>query len=145
MTKRTLNRRQMMGMAGAGLALLSSRAARATAGALADWATPDLVVLNARIYTMDPTPPLAEAFAVKDGRFVALGSTHDIKGLGGKTQTIDAQPKTILPRVIDSHNQPPGNKFFYQRLVGKPLQGGIFTRGSINAKLRVKEQKNAAG
>src|SRR5258707_6243245 len=112
MTKRTLNRRQMMGMAGAGLALLSSRAARATAGALADWATPDLVVLNARIYTMDPTRPLAEAFAVKDGRFVALGSTHDIKGLAGETQNNAAQQMNIVPGFIHSHKHAPGNELF---------------------------------
>src|SRR5450631_206767 len=97
MTKRTLNRRQIVSMAGAGLALLATRAARAAAGTWADWAAPDLVVLNARIYTMDPTLPKAEAFAVKDGRFVAVGSTQDIKGLAGKAQTIDAQQMTIVP------------------------------------------------
>ena len=114
MTKRTLNRRQVVSMAGAGLALLSSRAARAAAGALADWAAPDFVVLNARIYTMDTQLPKSEAFAVKDGRFVALGTTHDIKSLAGKsTQTIDAQQMTIVPGFIDSHNHAPGNELLY--------------------------------
>src|SRR5258707_7014124 len=144
MTKRTLNRRQMIGMAGAGLALVGSRAARATAGALAYWAAPDLVVLNARIYTMDPTRPLAEAFAVKDGRFVALGSTHDIKGLAGKAQTIDARQMTIVPGFIDSHNHAPGNELLYEVLVGNPYEVEFVTIGSIIDKLRVKAQKTPA-
>src|SRR5580700_10359530 len=116
MTKRTLNRRQIVGMAGAGLALLGMRGARAAAGAraavsaLRDWTAPDLVVVNAKIYTMDPTQPVAEAFAVKEGRFVALGSTRDIKGLAGNAQTIDAQHMTIVPGFIDSHNHAPGNE-----------------------------------
>ena len=34
----------------------------------------DLIVLNARVFTIDPAMPRAEAFAVKDGRFIAVGS-----------------------------------------------------------------------
>ena len=60
-----------------GLTWLGCRGeSRAAAGALEDWAAPDFVVLNAKIYTMDPQLPQAEAFAVKNGRFVALGSTR---------------------------------------------------------------------
>src|SRR5258708_20869771 len=141
---RTLNRRQVVGMAGAGLALLGSRAARAAAAALADWAAPDLVVLNARIYTMDSTQPMLQAVAVKDGRFVALGSTHDIKGLAGKAQTIDARQMTIVPGFIDSHNHAPGNELLYEVLVGNPYEGEFVTIGSIIDKLRVKAQKTPA-
>ena len=44
---------------------------------------PDLVVLNARIYTVEPAQPTAEAFAVKHGRFSAIGSTDDVRNLVG--------------------------------------------------------------
>ncbi len=44
----------------------------------------DLVVFNARVYTMDAAMPRAEAFALKDGRFVAVGTSGDIRGLAGK-------------------------------------------------------------
>ena len=44
---------------------------------------PDLVVLNARIYTVEPAQPMAEAFAVKHGRFSAIGSTDDVRNLVG--------------------------------------------------------------
>src|SRR3984957_4230393 len=136
MTNRTLNRRQLVGMAGAGLALLGSRAARAAA----DWAAPDFVLLNAKIYTMDPQLPRAEAFAVKDGRFVALGSTAAIKSLAGNAQTIDAQQMTIVPGFIDSHNHAPGNELLYEVLVGNPYEVEFVTIASIIDKLRVKAQ-----
>jgi imidazolonepropionase-like amidohydrolase len=55
MTIKTLNRREILGMAGAGLTLFGPRAARAAAGVLADWATPDFVVLNAPCI-LSPSP-----------------------------------------------------------------------------------------
>src|SRR5579862_5079587 len=121
MSIRTLSRRQLVGMAGAGL-LLGTRGAGAAAAALADWAVPDFVVLNAKIYTMEPQLPRVEAFAVKDGRFAALGATAAIKSLAGKAQTIDAQQMTIVPGFIDSHNHAPGNELLYEVLVGNPYE-----------------------
>ena len=51
------------------------------AAAAPDTPDADLVVFNAKVYTVDDRAPRAEAFAVKAGRFVAVGSTADIKGL----------------------------------------------------------------
>src|SRR5947209_14800890 len=66
---------------------------------------PDLIVLNAKVYTVDPAMPRAEAFAVKDSRFVAIGSSSDVRILGGqRTQTIDAKGMTIVPGFTDCHN-----------------------------------------
>src|SRR4029453_12699896 len=54
-------------------------------------APPDLVVVNARVLTSDAAAPRAEAFAVKNGRFVAVGSTSDVRNLStGRTAVIDA-------------------------------------------------------
>lgn len=65
---------------------------------------PDLIVVNARIRTMDVAQPHAEALAVKDGRIVALGSSHAIRDLAnGGTQTIDAGGKLVLPGFQDTH------------------------------------------
>ncbi len=143
MTIKTLNRRQIVAMTGAGLALLVSRTGRA-AGALADWTAPDFVVLNAKVYTMDPHLPQVEAFAVKDGRFVALGSTAAMKSLAGKAQTIDAQRMTVVPGFNDSHNHAPGNELLYEVLVGNPYEVEFVTIASIIDKLRVKAQKTPA-
>ncbi|NIM52652.1 MAG: hypothetical protein GTO22_25975 [Gemmatimonadales bacterium] len=48
-------------------------------------------MLNARVYTVDDAQPRAEAFAVKHGRFVAVGSSNDVRNLVTHgTHVIDA-------------------------------------------------------
>ena len=65
---------------------------------------PDLVVINARVYTVDPALPRAEAFAVKTGRFIAIGSTAEVRNLAtARTRVIDAQQMTVTPGFIDTH------------------------------------------
>ena len=41
------------------------------------------MVINAKVTTMDPAMPAAEAFAVRVGRFPAVGCTTDMKSLAG--------------------------------------------------------------
>jgi predicted amidohydrolase YtcJ len=68
---------------------------------------PDLIVVGATVYTVDERQPLAEALAVKDGRFLAIGSTADIRRLAGRqTQVIDAAKMTVVPGFIDAHCHP---------------------------------------
>ena len=75
-----------MGLTGAGLAgVVGAQWPLGMAAAAVDFAQePDLVVFNAKVYTVDPIAPTAGAFAVKAGRFVAVGSTEDVKSLIGK-------------------------------------------------------------
>jgi len=63
----------------------------------------DLVVLNGNVYTVDSTFSTKEAFAIKDGKFVAVGSSEEIKEKYDSKETIDAEGKTILPGLIDAH------------------------------------------
>tara|TARA_R110000868_G_scaffold21640_10_gene89808 strand:- start:4736 stop:6355 length:1620 start_codon:yes stop_codon:yes gene_type:complete len=63
----------------------------------------DLIVLNANIYTVDDSFSKAESFAVKDGKFVALGTDEEILHTYTSTQKIDADGKTITPGLIDAH------------------------------------------
>ncbi len=64
----------------------------------------DLIVINARVLTIDPALPRAEAFAIKNGRFIAVGSTADIRNLANaQTLQIDAAGATITPGFIDCH------------------------------------------
>src|SRR6478735_11226915 len=66
---------------------------------------PDLIVVNARVLTSDAALPRAEAFAVKNGRFVAVGSTADVRNLAtARTPVIDAQHMTVVPGFIDAHS-----------------------------------------
>jgi predicted amidohydrolase YtcJ len=70
---------------------------------------PDLIVINARVYTVDSTQPRAEAFAVKGDRFIAVGSTSDVRNLATpRSRVIDAQRMTITPGFIDTHCHPSG-------------------------------------
>ena len=72
-------------------------------------AAPDYVVINARVFTIDDDQPNAEAFAVRDDRFVAVGSTNDIRSMvGSRTEIIDAEGMTITPGFIDAHSHPSG-------------------------------------
>ncbi len=94
---------------------------------------------------MDPKFPTAAAFAVRGGRFVALGTTGEINKLAGKgTQTIDAQQATIVPGFIDSHNHAPGNELLYEVLVGNPYDVEFVSIASIIAKLRAKAKETPA-
>ncbi len=105
----------------------------------------ELVVFNAKVYTVDPRTPKAEAFAVKAGRFVAVGSNNDIKALIGKgTQTFDAKQMTIVPGFIDCHNHAGGNTLLYEVIVGNPFEVEFVTIASIIDKLRAKAQKTPA-
>jgi len=68
---------------------------------------PDLVLVNGRVLTSDEPQSVAEAFAVKHGRFTAVGSTDDVKLLAGSnTEVIDAEGMTVTPGFIDAHSHP---------------------------------------
>lgn len=64
----------------------------------------ELIVTNARVYTADDARPLAEAFAVRDGRVVFVGSKQEADALKGpNTRTLDVGGKTIIPGMVDAH------------------------------------------
>jgi predicted amidohydrolase YtcJ len=64
----------------------------------------DLVVLNGKVWTVDPAKPLAGALAVVGDRIVAVGTNEEIqKWVGPNTRTIDARGNTVLPGLIDAH------------------------------------------
>ena len=64
----------------------------------------DHVIRNANVITIDPLTPRAQAVAVKDGRFLAVGSNDDIADLTGpNTQVEDLHGSTVLPGFIDAH------------------------------------------
>src|SRR5881227_985132 len=70
---------------------------------------PDLLVVNARVLTSDTAAPRAQAFAVKNGRFTAVGSNDEVRNLSTAAATvIDAQQMTIAPGFIDAHSHPSG-------------------------------------
>jgi predicted amidohydrolase YtcJ len=68
---------------------------------------PELALVNGVVYTVDDRKPKAEAFAVRHGRFYAVGSTADIRKLiTRQTKVIDAAGMTVVPGFIDAHTHP---------------------------------------
>src|SRR6266704_5325075 len=64
----------------------------------------DLIIFNARVRTMDQSQPAAEAVAIYGNRFVAVGSTKEIRKLAsGNTKIIDAKGRLVLPGFNDAH------------------------------------------
>src|SRR5271165_944392 len=145
MSMHTYSRRDFIAMTGAGVAA-ASMPRWAGAGSFAAARDAELVVVNARVYTVDPQAPNAEAFAVRGGKFIAVGKSDDIKALIGKrTQVIDAQHMTVVPGFIDSHNHASGDTLLYEVLVGNPYEVEFVTIASIVDKLRVKAKETPPG
>ena len=135
-----LSRRSVLGGAAAVLAW----PARALSGS--DPRSADLVVRNARVYTSEPAAPQARAFAVRDGRFIAVGSDDAVSGLIGKiTEIYDARGMTVVPGFIDCHLHPDGETLLYEVLVGNPFDVEFVTIDSIIAKLRERAAKTPPG
>lgn len=65
---------------------------------------PDLVVVNARIYTVDTARPVASAMAVWKGRVVFVGSDAAArKTAGSGTRILDLHGRTVIPGMVDAH------------------------------------------
>jgi hypothetical protein len=67
----------------------------------------DVVFTNGKIYTVNSKKPYAEAVAVKDGKFMEVGSARDIKKfIGKKTRVVDLGGAFAVPGFIDAHIHP---------------------------------------
>ncbi|MFL6528406.1 MAG: amidohydrolase, partial [Chthoniobacterales bacterium] len=68
---------------------------------------PDLILFNGNVITIDNRRPRAEAVAIADGRFLAVGSNAEVKALAtARTKKIDLGGKTVVPGFIDAHTHP---------------------------------------
>ncbi len=65
---------------------------------------PGLLLMNARVLTLEPGQPRADAVAVNGQTITAVGSTADVALLAGpSSQTIDCQGMCLLPGFVDAH------------------------------------------
>jgi len=65
----------------------------------------DIILYNGKIITVDKNFSIADAVAIKDGKFIGVGKKEDlIRYLGYETQRMDLEGKTVIPGLIDSHN-----------------------------------------
>ncbi|MGB1041151.1 MAG: amidohydrolase [Flavobacteriales bacterium] len=65
--------------------------------------TADLVIHNARIYTVNEEFEVAQAMAIKDGKIVMIGKEHEIMNKYRADELIDAETKPIYPGFMDAH------------------------------------------
>ena len=136
----------LAGIAGAPALAVGVDAAAIAQAAAGGGQDPDLIVVNAKVYTMNTRAPRAEAFAVTAGRFTAVGSSSDIKGLAGRTtQTFDAKGMTVVPGFIDCHIHANGEVLLNEVLVGNPFEVEFVSIRSIIGKLRERAQQTPAG
>jgi len=64
----------------------------------------DLVIVGAKVTTLDRENPAAEAVAMRDGRFLAVGSEGEARAAAAPDATvIDAGGRRLIPGLIDSH------------------------------------------
>jgi len=67
----------------------------------------DTVYTNGRIYTVNEAEPWAEAVAIKDGKFVAVGSNSKAESVtGDATEVIDLNGQFVMPGMVDTHTHP---------------------------------------
>src|SRR5690606_22722460 len=63
----------------------------------------DLILLSGKVYTVDQNMNQVEALAVKDGKFIAVGSNEQINNAYMATQTLDLEGRPVYPGFIDGH------------------------------------------
>jgi predicted amidohydrolase YtcJ len=84
---------------------------------------PDIVLHNGNFWTVNRRMPRAEAVAIADGRFLAVGSNDEILALAGtRARRIDLGKKTVLPGFIDAHTHPAMSGLMHLRQVDCDLR-----------------------
>ena len=67
----------------------------------------DAIYSNGKIYTVDEQASWAEAVAIKDGRFIAVGAAEDVLALSGPNmETYDLEGHFVMPGLVDTHTHP---------------------------------------
>jgi predicted amidohydrolase YtcJ len=102
--------------------------------------TPDFILVGGRVLTMESDVPRAEAFAVKGGRFVAVGSNADVRNLATRTTpVVDAAGMTVVPGFIDCHCHPRGVTELYD------VNADLRSVAELQSALRKKAATTPAG
>jgi len=69
--------------------------------------TADTIYINGKIYTVNEAQLWAEAVAIKDGKFIKVGSNAEVEVLSGEnTKVIDLNGQFVMPGIVDMHAHP---------------------------------------
>ncbi|MBS0417770.1 MAG: amidohydrolase [Proteobacteria bacterium] len=144
-----INRRHFLTLAGPAACVAYAGGLRQSVGDHAPSAgpiRPDVIVVNANVYTVDTRLPRATAFAVAGGRFQAVGTDDEIRNLARRdTPVFDAQRMTIVPGFIDCHNHSEAETLLYGVIVGNPFEVELVTIDSIVDKLQARVAETPPG
>lgn len=79
----------------------------------------DVVLFNGKVLTADEQFTIAEAVAIRDGKFLAIGADSRIVRMAGpETRKVDLQGKSVVPGFIDTH-------FHLHNYAFNPVIGGV--------------------
>jgi predicted amidohydrolase YtcJ len=66
--------------------------------------TPDLILVNGKVFTSSASRPYSDALAIRGERVVAVGTSKEIAALAGKdTRRIDLENRLVIPGINDAH------------------------------------------
>ena len=107
--------------------------------------SPDLVIVNARVYTGVTATPWAEALSIRADRILEVGASEAIrKQAGAATRVIDAGGRLVIPGINDAHTHP-GAEPDYTPLGGPPAFEQDPSLDEILERTRVAAAKAPAG
>jgi predicted amidohydrolase YtcJ len=103
----------------------------------AQQAPADLIVTNARVYTVDDARPIVEAFAVRGGRVAFIGDARGALALrGSQTRVLDLGGRTVIAGMVDAHGHVSGlgSALAIVDLTGASSYDEIIARVAVKAK-----------
>jgi len=129
----------LLGIMAGGLGLMA--AAPAAAQQRAGQPVADLIVMNAKVVTVDPEERIARAVAMRGSRIVAVGTEADIASWRGPdTRIIDAGGRTVLPGFVDGHSHISGMAQVESQFINiqaPPLKSGAEIIAVLKEKAKV--------
>lgn len=107
-----------------------------------DRVTPQTILYNGNVITINNRQPRAQAVAIADGRFLAVGTNDEIRLLANaRTKSIDVGGKTVVPGFIDAHSHPASSGRLHLRQVDCDLRSIT----AIQAAIRQRASQTPAG
>jgi len=92
--------------------------------------SPDIIIHNGKIITMEQSPAQVEALAIKGEYIVAVGNENDVLALAGpNTQLIDLEGRTLLPGFIDAHAHHIGDRSYVNQSSSEEVIESVLSSG----------------
>ncbi|HEV8383558.1 MAG TPA: amidohydrolase family protein, partial [Candidatus Acidoferrales bacterium] len=105
-------------------------------------AEPEMVLFNGNIFTVDAKIPRAQAVAISEGKFLAVGTNADVLHLAtARTKKINLAGKTVVPGFIDAHSHPASAGLSHLKQIDCDLR----SIAAIQAAIRERAAQTPAG